>query len=279
MGHDLYGMLGVPSSASEAEIRHAFRELAKKYHPDVSEDKQRAARRFIEVHEAAETLLDPRRRAEYDLSRAPCAAARPPVPDPAPPRTSPPAAPRRPAPAPTPAPAPARAPQATARHGTFSVAWRIAVSIAAAAALLAALTGHPREPAATKADVRPNDNGSVLWKATGYRIADGWGTNLAGQGMQVQVYPGTSADLEVYTGYLSAGRSIAFLPPGTPPTYQNCRAVTLQARTQSEDLGVITPGVHGDLCSSGSAGDIAFIHVIRKDGSALIMNITIWQDI
>jgi hypothetical protein len=142
---------------------------------------------------------------------------------------------------------------------------------------MAALTGHHQDP--TKAGVRPNDNGTVLWKATGYRLSDGWGTNLAGQGMQVQVYPGASADLEVSTGYLSAGRRIAFLPPGTPPTYQNCRAVALRASTQSEDLSAITPGVHGDLCSSGSSGDIAFIHVTRNNGSALTMSITIWQDI
>lgn len=270
MDHDLYGMLGVTSSASEAEIRHAFRELAKRYHPDVSEDKQRAARRFIEVHGAAETLLDTRRRAEYDLSRAPRAAARPPAPRPAAPRTPPPA-PRRPAPE----PGPAR--RATANQGKTSSAFSVAAFIAMVAmfATVAAL-GRPHQPA--KASARPNGNGTVLWKATGYRLNEGWGTNLAGQGMRVQIYPGTHADLEVGSGYLSAGGHIAFLPRGMPPTYANCLAVTTVASTQSESLSAITPGVQ-DLCSSGSAGDIAFIHVTRNNGSALAMNITIWQNI
>jgi hypothetical protein len=123
-------------------------------------------------------------------------------------------------------------------------------------------------------------NGTVLWKATSYRMADGWGTNLAGRGMRVQIYPGTSADLEVDSGYLSAGGHIAFLPRGTPTTYQSCQWYVLRpTSTQSVALTAITPGVHGDLCSSGSAGEIAFIHVTRNDGSALTMDITIWQDI
>lgn len=287
MDHDLYGMLGVASSASEAEIRHAFRELAKKYHPDVSEDKQHAARRFIEVHEAAETLLDTRRRAEYDLSRALRAAARPPAPHPAAPRTPPPAAPRTPPPAAPrtppsaaprrPAPEPGPAPRATANQGKTSSAFSVAAFIAMAAmfATVAALA-RPHQPA--KASARPNGNGTVLWRATGYRLDEGWGTNLAGQGMRVQIYPGTHADLEVGSGYLSAGGHTAFLPRGMPPTYANCLAVTTVASTQSESLSAITPGVQ-DLCSSGSAGDIAFIHVTRNNGSALTMNITIWQNI
>ena len=66
MSRDLYEVLGVPGTASEAEIRHAFWALAKKYHPDVNPGDPAAARRFVEVGNAAETLLDPRRRASYD---------------------------------------------------------------------------------------------------------------------------------------------------------------------------------------------------------------------
>ncbi len=47
MDRDLYGVLGVPSTASEAEIRHAFRELAKRQHPDVNRDDPDAARKFM----------------------------------------------------------------------------------------------------------------------------------------------------------------------------------------------------------------------------------------
>jgi hypothetical protein len=99
---DLYDVLGVPGAASEAEIRRAFWALAKRYHPDVNPGSPDAARRFVEVGNAAETLLDPRRRARYDESRTPGAAARPPDAAPKPPpapstsraaRTSPPAAP------------------------------------------------------------------------------------------------------------------------------------------------------------------------------------------
>ena len=71
MSRDLYDVLGVPGTASEAEIRHAFWVLAKRYHPDVNGGDPAAARRFVEVGNAAETLLDPRRRASYDESRVP----------------------------------------------------------------------------------------------------------------------------------------------------------------------------------------------------------------
>jgi DnaJ-class molecular chaperone len=82
---DLYDVLGVPGTASEAEIRRAFHALAKRYHPDVNPDSPDAARRFVEVGDAAETLLDPSRRAHYDESRMPRAPAHPPAAAPKPP--------------------------------------------------------------------------------------------------------------------------------------------------------------------------------------------------
>ncbi|XP_074589607.1 chaperone protein dnaJ 20, chloroplastic-like [Curcuma longa] len=64
----LYDLLGVPSSGSAGEIKKAYKQLARKYHPDVSppERAEEYTRRFIEVQEAYETLSDPRRRAVYD---------------------------------------------------------------------------------------------------------------------------------------------------------------------------------------------------------------------
>lgn len=63
VSRDLYDVLGVPGTASEAEIRRAFCALAKSYHPDVNRGSPDAARRFVEVGNAADFLLDPRRRA------------------------------------------------------------------------------------------------------------------------------------------------------------------------------------------------------------------------
>ena len=63
---DLYGILQVPRSASTAEIKSAYRELARTTHPDKGGD----ARTFQKISAAAETLSHPERRKEYDLSLA-----------------------------------------------------------------------------------------------------------------------------------------------------------------------------------------------------------------
>ncbi|XP_068637227.1 chaperone protein dnaJ 1, mitochondrial isoform X2 [Aristolochia californica] len=65
---DLYEILGVPKTASRDEIKKAFRELAKKYHPDRNKNNLSAKRKFQEIRDAYETLQDPEKRAIYDES-------------------------------------------------------------------------------------------------------------------------------------------------------------------------------------------------------------------
>jgi len=59
-------VLGVAANASDADIKKAFRDLARKYHPDVAKDKTRAESRFKEINEANEVLSDPDKRRKYD---------------------------------------------------------------------------------------------------------------------------------------------------------------------------------------------------------------------
>ena len=63
---DYYDVLGVPRTASDAEIKKSFRKLARKYHPDVAKDKITAEEKFKELNEANEVLSDPEKRRKYD---------------------------------------------------------------------------------------------------------------------------------------------------------------------------------------------------------------------
>jgi molecular chaperone DnaJ len=63
---DYYEVLGLKKTAGEQEIKNAFRNLAKQYHPDCNPGDGDAEKRFKEVNEAYEVLKDPRKRAAFD---------------------------------------------------------------------------------------------------------------------------------------------------------------------------------------------------------------------
>src|SRR5271156_116329 len=63
---DYYEILGVPRTASEADIKKSFRKLAREFHPDVAKDKKKAEDKFKDINEAYEVLGDPAKRKKYD---------------------------------------------------------------------------------------------------------------------------------------------------------------------------------------------------------------------
>ncbi len=66
MNRNLYDVLGVAKTASEAEIKSAYRKLARKYHPDLNKDDKNAADKFKEVSAAYDVLGDKDKRQKYD---------------------------------------------------------------------------------------------------------------------------------------------------------------------------------------------------------------------
>src|SRR5580704_16809631 len=63
---DYYKILGVSKTATQDEIRSAYRKLARKHHPDLNPNDKEANKKFQQVNEANEVLSDPEKRKKYD---------------------------------------------------------------------------------------------------------------------------------------------------------------------------------------------------------------------
>src|SRR3954466_14365849 len=66
---DYYNVIGVPSSATQDDIKKAYRKLASKHHPDKNQNDPKAAERFKEISEAYQVLGDAEKRKQYDQMR------------------------------------------------------------------------------------------------------------------------------------------------------------------------------------------------------------------
>src|SRR5688500_8393785 len=63
---DYYKILGVPRTATQADVKKAFRKLARQHHPDLKPGDQKAEQAFKDANEANEVLSDPAKRRQYD---------------------------------------------------------------------------------------------------------------------------------------------------------------------------------------------------------------------
>src|ERR1700733_8223767 len=63
---DYYKVLGVDKKATEAQIKSAYRKLARKHHPDLNPNDKEAHKKFQQINEANEVLSDPEKRKKYD---------------------------------------------------------------------------------------------------------------------------------------------------------------------------------------------------------------------
>ena len=63
---DYYSVLGLPKTASDGDIKKAYRKLARKHHPDLNPSDEEAGKKFQQVNEANEVLSDPDKRKKYD---------------------------------------------------------------------------------------------------------------------------------------------------------------------------------------------------------------------
>jgi len=66
---DLYIVLGLAHGATEADIKRAYRRLARRFHPDINPGDRVAEARFRQILDAYETLMDPQRRSRYDAGQ------------------------------------------------------------------------------------------------------------------------------------------------------------------------------------------------------------------
>src|SRR5579885_1585278 len=66
MAKDYYEVLGVPRTATQEEIKKAYRKLAKQYHPDVNKNDKKAEEKFKEVSQAYDVLGDEEKKKKYD---------------------------------------------------------------------------------------------------------------------------------------------------------------------------------------------------------------------
>jgi len=75
--NELYKRLGVAPTATDMELKKAYRQLAKKLHPDLNPDDPQAEAKFKEINEAYETLSDPDKRKAYDAAQQPAQREQP----------------------------------------------------------------------------------------------------------------------------------------------------------------------------------------------------------